>query len=125
MTFIEEELKQLNTIIIPKLLPKLGFNRNTHCSVIFGTAKYMGLGLVCLKGLHLTMQVETIIKHIWNNDKIAESVSIMFWWVQHTVGLGDSILQHSYYIPHLEGTWVNNFRDGLNTIKETIEQDND
>eukprot|EP00957_Ditylum_brightwellii_P077267 5872003-Ditylum_brightwellii.AAC.1 len=125
MTFIDEEHKQVNTILIPKLLPQLGFNRNTHCSVIFGPAKYMGLGLVHLKGLHLAMQVETIIKHIWNNEKIGESALIMFRWAQHTVGLEDSILKLTYHIPHLKGTWVNNFRDGLNTIKGTIELDND
>eukprot|EP00957_Ditylum_brightwellii_P019077 1436073-Ditylum_brightwellii.AAC.1 len=85
----------------------------------------MGLGLVHLKGLHFTMQVETIIKCIQNNDKIGESALIMFQWAQHTVGLGDSILQHTSRIPHIKGTWVNNFRDGLNTIKGTIELDND
>eukprot|EP00957_Ditylum_brightwellii_P133962 10214726-Ditylum_brightwellii.AAC.1 len=61
MAFIDENFKQLNTIFIPKLPPKLGFNRNTQCSVIFDPTKYMGLGLVHLKGLPLAMQVETIL----------------------------------------------------------------
>eukprot|EP00957_Ditylum_brightwellii_P050739 3847267-Ditylum_brightwellii.AAC.1 len=85
----------------------------------------MGLGLVHLKGLHLAMQVETIIKYIRNNDEIGGSALIMFRWAQHTAGLGDSILQHTYNIPHFEGTWVNIFRYGLNTINGTIELEDD
>eukprot|EP00957_Ditylum_brightwellii_P192697 14672721-Ditylum_brightwellii.AAC.1 len=49
----------------------------------------------------------------------------MFQLAQHTAGLGDSILQHTYNIPHLKGTRVNNFRDRLNIIKGTIELNND
>eukprot|EP00957_Ditylum_brightwellii_P132032 10067169-Ditylum_brightwellii.AAC.1 len=45
----------------------------------------------------------------------------MFWWAQHMLGLGQSILKNITPIPHLEGSWVNNFRDELNTIKGTLE----
>eukprot|EP00957_Ditylum_brightwellii_P010781 817559-Ditylum_brightwellii.AAC.1 len=61
----------------------------------------MGLGLAYLKGVHLAMQVEPIIKHIQNNDEIWEAALIMFQWAQHTAG------------------------DGLNTINGTIELKDD
>eukprot|EP00957_Ditylum_brightwellii_P064027 4857139-Ditylum_brightwellii.AAC.1 len=121
MTFREDELQQLDKIRIPRLLPKLGFNRYMKRAIVFGPAKYLGLGLVHLKGLHLAMQVETIVKHIQNKDKICQAAIAMIRWGQLTSGVRYSIMKNTRYIPPMEGAWLKNFRDKLHTIGGTLE----
>eukprot|EP00957_Ditylum_brightwellii_P079381 6035527-Ditylum_brightwellii.AAC.1 len=45
----------------------------------------------------------------------------MSQWAHHMLRLGQAILKNTTPIPHLEGSWVNIFRDKLNTIKGTLE----
>eukprot|EP00957_Ditylum_brightwellii_P024977 1888906-Ditylum_brightwellii.AAC.1 len=40
----------------------------------------------------------------------------MMRWGQHAAGMGFSILKDTRDIPHLEGAWLKNVQDGLNTI---------
>eukprot|EP00957_Ditylum_brightwellii_P159403 12133881-Ditylum_brightwellii.AAC.1 len=45
----------------------------------------------------------------------------MIRWGQHTSGVGYSIMKNTGDIPHIEGAWLKNFRDGLHTIGGTLE----
>eukprot|EP00957_Ditylum_brightwellii_P057201 4334467-Ditylum_brightwellii.AAC.1 len=38
-SFIEKELKTLDSILLPRLLPKLGYNRNTKRAIVFGPTR--------------------------------------------------------------------------------------
>eukprot|EP00957_Ditylum_brightwellii_P057202 4334467-Ditylum_brightwellii.AAC.2 len=49
----------------------------------------------------------------------------MIQWTQDAAGLGFSFLKDTRDIPHLEGTWLKNFRNGLHTIGRTIELEHD
>eukprot|EP00957_Ditylum_brightwellii_P180530 13751793-Ditylum_brightwellii.AAC.1 len=67
------------------------------------------------------MQVKTIVKHIQDKDKISQAATVMIRWGQLISGVGYSIMKNMGDIPHMEGTWLKNFRDGLHTIGGTLE----
>eukprot|EP00957_Ditylum_brightwellii_P020180 1522013-Ditylum_brightwellii.AAC.1 len=67
------------------------------------------------------MQVKTIVKHIRNKDKIGQAEIVMIRWGQLTSGVRYSIMKNTRDIPHMEGAWLKNFRDGLHTIGGTLD----
>eukprot|EP00957_Ditylum_brightwellii_P211685 15366464-Ditylum_brightwellii.AAC.2 len=70
----------------------------------------------------LILQEETELENLKTKT---HKITYAVWWGQHAVGVGFSILKGTQDILHLEGTWLKQNQDGLNTIGRTIKLEHD
>jgi hypothetical protein len=99
-----DEYDKVQQAVIPTILTKLRFNRNTPREIIFGPDEMMGLGLRDLyvhKGTKTTL---TVIRAIRAQSEIGKLIEIILDWAQLIAGVGFYILQDTKKrIPKIEG----------------------
>eukprot|EP00957_Ditylum_brightwellii_P100377 7651052-Ditylum_brightwellii.AAC.1 len=66
------------------------------------------------------MQLDYIVKHIRADTDSGKSAECMLQWAQQCAGTATFILEDTTPLPHIEGKWVNNLRDGLQHINGKI-----
>eukprot|EP00957_Ditylum_brightwellii_P143441 10928195-Ditylum_brightwellii.AAC.1 len=66
------------------------------------------------------MQIEALITHIQMADSIGNTALIMLRKAQMAIGVGIPVLKDHGRLPHLEGGWVENAQDRLNTINAMV-----
>jgi hypothetical protein len=124
--FSESLLNSIQSCAICAFVPKCGYNRNTHRSIIFGPKHLAGAGFTPLYLLQGEGQILQFLK-FWRTDTpTSRLLRIAQSWFQYQSGLGQSILTNVHqHLPHIESRWLPSLRLFLSRIKATIELDQD
>eukprot|EP00957_Ditylum_brightwellii_P132749 10122648-Ditylum_brightwellii.AAC.1 len=65
-----EQCKDLQTILMSRLLPRLGYHQHFPHTVAFGPEKYGGIGLQSLVGKQAVAKITFVIKHLRAENEI-------------------------------------------------------
>jgi hypothetical protein len=111
--------------MINAILPKMGFSSKTTRAVVYGSTRYLGLGLRHLGAEQGVQQTLLFLKHIRANQKLSTLLRIGLTWFQLQAGLTDPVLEcPELDIPYLEIGWLfRSLRQFLQSIQATIEID--
>jgi hypothetical protein len=70
-----KECEEIQRPVVNAILPKMGINRNTARTVVFGTSKYGGLGLDNLSAVQLFAQLQYLIGSLRTQETTGDFVS--------------------------------------------------
>jgi hypothetical protein len=121
----ESELILIQSRASRRMLPKIGYNRNTPKAVIYGPMTFGGIEMRTLYVKQGLGQLTFFLK-FWRTDfEASQLLRIALAWNQYMAGTGTSILLDvSTPLPHLETKWIPSLRGFLNSIDGSIELDN-
>jgi hypothetical protein len=117
-----KQLRAVQTSVLPLVLSKSGFNRNTHRAVIHGPCEYGGAGFVPLSVHAGVGQILHFIR-LWRSPHLVEGkfLQIVTRAVQRQAGISNFILQDTTTrLPQVEAKWLMALRSFLASIDGTI-----
>ena len=89
------------------MIPRCGFNRNTHRSIIYGPQQYGGASFQHLAVEQGTLQVAYFIRQWRKRSLVGEILQCAVAWLQTSVGVSYSVFQRPQTaLPHLESKWI-------------------
>ena len=96
------------------IIPRCGYNRHTHISIIFGPRSLGGAGFKHLdveQGVH---QVTYFLRHWRLSSTMGKALQCVIAWAQLSVGVSYPILEYPQRpLPHLEALWIHSMRHFL------------
>jgi hypothetical protein len=104
-----KECEELQMPVVNAILPKIGINRNTSRSVIFGTSKYDGLGLDHLAAVQGFGQLQYLIGSLRTQDTTGDLYQMLLEYTQLECGTATPILEaefHRYEQTILTKNWI-------------------
>jgi hypothetical protein len=106
------------------IIPRCGFNRNTHRSIIYGPH---GLGGANFRHLYVEQGVQQV-SYFLRQWRLQSAVGKMFKcvlaWLQVSVGVSYAVLEHpSRELPHCEALWMSSMRACLSNTDSSIQLD--
>jgi hypothetical protein len=108
--------------VIAMILPKMGIVRNAARKVVFGTAKYVGLGLDHLATIQNYSRLQYLIGHIRSKSITSKLIRKQLDYTQLEVGcsaqvLGQDFTRYSQAI--LCPNWITSIWESLHACKAT------
>ena len=91
-TFTDKECNEIQKSFMHKLLPKIGLNRNTPRSIIYGPRSLGGRGLMDLRTEQATIQWKNTIGHMRRMDAVGKALHITLHDHQIEIGSASSFL---------------------------------
>eukprot|EP00957_Ditylum_brightwellii_P171749 13074838-Ditylum_brightwellii.AAC.1 len=88
-------------------------------ALVYCKTKILGSSFFHLKYFHISARVMYLIKHLCHKSYIDDTVQTMINWAQHTTGISTPILTTHRPLPHLKGSWINQFGQDLYSINNT------
>jgi hypothetical protein len=95
-----KRLKKLQSKATRATLMKLGFNRNTARRVVYGPARYGGLGFRDLAVEQGIAQVELFIRHTRAGSSQGKLLRIALSWWQLVIGVSYPLLEYQLQASH-------------------------
>ena len=104
-TFLTSELAEMQKKCVHAMLPKMGLNRHTPRTVIYGPKQLGGLQLLDLRVEQPTLHLEATIGHLRRGQKIGKTLTIALRNLQIEVGTGKPFYElnpddHQYITPN-------------------------
>jgi hypothetical protein len=91
---------------ISELLSRMGYNSHMPRAVVFGPAKYGGLGLRHLYTEQGTAQTLCFIRHVRHGGQVGQNIRIALAWFQLIAGVSFSALEKPEFpLPYAEDRW--------------------
>jgi hypothetical protein len=87
-----KECEEIQRPVVNATLPKMGINRNTARSVVFGTRNYGGLGLDHLAAVQGFGQLQYLIGSLQTQDTTGDLYQILLEYTQLECGTATPIL---------------------------------
>jgi hypothetical protein len=91
-----KECKEIQRPVVNTILPKIGMNRNTSRSVVFGTSKYGGLGLDHLAAVQRFGQLQYLIGSLRKQDTTGDMYKFLLEYTQLECGTATPILEANF-----------------------------
>jgi hypothetical protein len=88
-----KECEEIQRPVINVILPKMGINRNTSRSVVFGTSTYGGLGLDHLAAVEGFGQLQYLIGSLPTQDTTCDLYQMLLEYTQSECGTATPILE--------------------------------
>ena len=103
----EKQLGRIQLKAMMILIPRCGFNRNTHRSIIYGPQQLGGATFRNLVVEQGTLQVTYFLRHWRMKSLVGELLQCAVAWLQASVGVSYSVFQRPQTVlPHLESKWL-------------------
>ena len=103
-------------------LTGMGYNRNMHLAVVYGSPKYGGIGMQSLSTNQGILGTISLLRLI--NSQVESRVSnlsvIDIMYIQMEAGTSEPILEDTRPIPYLEPGWIPTIRQFLHSIDAKI-----
>eukprot|EP00957_Ditylum_brightwellii_P185614 14132232-Ditylum_brightwellii.AAC.1 len=115
----EKQGDKLISVLDPKLLPRMGYQRMFPKAIVFVTAKYSGIGLYHPMAEEAVATIAFVLKHLRADNSVGQVLAILLRWAQILAGVSTYILQDTRLIPHMEGKWVENLRGCIHKVGAT------
>ncbi len=116
-TFLSETiLEKAQSLTMPLILSKLGYNQNMPKSVVYTLTSHGGLGLCHLyteQGLEKILQM---MKHIRAKTSLGTLIESTIQAYQMQAGLADIVLINTRPLPWTPNRWINSLCHTLHTI---------
>ena len=114
------QMKAMNIII-----PRCGFNRNTHRSIIYGPQRLGGAGFRHLAVEQGALQLAYFLRHWRLQSQVGKMLQCTVHWMHLSVGVSYSILENpTVQLPHLESKWIASMRDFMARHQLYMQLDN-
>jgi hypothetical protein len=91
-TLSYKEFEDVQRAVIDAILPKMGIVRNSARKVVFGTAKYGGLGLNHLATIQNYSRLQYLIGHIRSNSITDKLIRQQLDYTQLEIGCSEQVL---------------------------------
>ena len=115
--YSEKRLNQAERQSIPSLISKMGYNRNTHRSLMYGPTEQAGGGLIRWYWLQGEGQILTFLKHWRTQGVIGDALRVAVAWFQHNSGSGIPLFQYPEIpINYTDSRWLASLRQFLSRI---------
>jgi hypothetical protein len=108
-----KECEELHRPVLNAILPKMGINRNTSRSVVFGTSKYGGLGIDHPAAVQGFDQLQYLIGRLQTQDTTGDLYQILLEYTQLECGTATPILEVNF--PRYEHTILT--KTGLRNVR--------
>ena len=114
-------MDKVQSIAMPTLLSKCGFNRNTKRTIVYGPWELGGCTLCNLyveQGLGVVKQILTYLRSSGQPRKLLE---ISIAWAQYSAGTKLSIFYNADdELPHLDAPYLQHIRTFLSDVKASL-----
>jgi hypothetical protein len=122
-TLTQQECYNIQTPVVNAIFPKMGISRKAHRSVVFGAARFGGLGLEHLASYQGHNRLQYVMGHLCYNSTTGKLMRSMLDYTQlECVCLGN-VLEEDYkrYSRILmTENWINGIWEHLHSCKSTL-----
>jgi hypothetical protein len=115
--------EEIQRPVVNAILPKMGINRNTARTVVFGTSKYGGLGLDHLSAVQGFAQLQYLIGSLRTQDTTGDLYQMLLEYTQLECGTDTTILEADFtmYEPAiLAKNWITECWRYMSLCKSTV-----
>jgi hypothetical protein len=91
-----KECEEIQRPVINAILPKMGINRNTARSAVFGTSKYVGLGIDHLAAVQGFGQMQYMIGSLWTQNTTGNMYQMLLEYTQLECSTVTQILEANF-----------------------------
>jgi hypothetical protein len=91
-----QECEDIQRPVINTILQKMGIHRKAARAVVFGTAKFGGLGLEHLAILQGHIRPQYLLGHLWCGDHTGQLMRMLIEYTQLEFGTMENILEQDY-----------------------------
>jgi exonuclease III len=119
-----KQLTKVQTRAMSIIIPRCGYNRNTHRSIIYGPQRLGGASFRHLYIEQGILQVTYFLRHWRTQSQIGKLFRCTISWLQLSLGVSYPVLsQPSTPLPHMESKWIASMRSFLAEQKLSIQLD--
>ena len=98
-----KQLQKVQTRAISIIVPRCGYNCNTHCSIIYGPYRIGGAGSRHLAVEQGILQVTYLLRHVRKQSQVGKLILYALSWLQLSVGVSHPVLEQPLQpLPHIE-----------------------
>jgi hypothetical protein len=115
-----KHLEKAQSTIAQAVLPKMGYNRNMPISIVYGAAKYGGIGLQNLVTEQGLVHATFLISHLRANTDVYKHLIILLETYMLLAGTISSPLQYLTAYTYIQSPWIDTLRHFLRSIQATI-----
>jgi hypothetical protein len=106
------------------IIPRCGYNRNTHRSINYGPQRLGGASFRHLATEQGTLQVTYFLRQWRKRSQVGRLFRCVLSWLRLSVGVSFPVLeQPTQALPHDESKWLSSLRSFLATQKLSIHLD--
>jgi exonuclease III len=117
-----KQLQKVQTRAMSIIVPRCGYNRNTHRSIIYGPHRLGGAGFRHLAVEQGVLQVTYFLRHVRQQSQVGKLILCALSWLQLSVGVSYPVLEQPLNpLPHIESLWLTSLRDFLASHKLSIQ----
>ena len=115
--FSKKQAAAINNQVVYQCLPVCGFNRHFPREVVYGPARYGGMGWENLRSIQILEKVKFFIRHVRADEKLGKLIQILVESVQLQAGISESVLNTKIrWEVYVESTWLSSLKEGLHEI---------
>ena len=120
----ERQLTKIQTKAMSIIVPRCGFNRNTHKSILYGPQLMGGANFRHLAVEQGLLQVQYFLRHWRSQSQVGRLLKNVMAWLQLSVGVSFPILEHpNILLPHMESKWIASMRSFLSRVHSMLHLD--
>ena len=118
------QLTKIQVKAMSIIIPRCGYNRNTHRAIIYGPHRIGGAGFRHLKVEQGVLHVAYFLRHLRKKSQIGQLFRCAISWLQLSIGVSYSVFASPQIIlPHLEAKWLASMRTFLADQNLSIQLD--
>jgi hypothetical protein len=118
----EEQCSQVEKIIKPSLVKKLGLPDTFPNLMLYGDKYFGGVGILQLFAEQGSMnQTLSIMRHIQAKSTLGDQILIALRHYQNQAGISKCVLSDTIPLPHMSIPWFDTFRQYLDNINGRLE----
>jgi hypothetical protein len=122
-TFSFKECDDLQRNVVNAILPKMGITSKAPRSVVFGMARYGGIGLDHLAAVQSRGQLQYLLGHICCKDTTGQLIRMMMEFTQMEYGCTGNVFEQSYKQYSgaiIDENWITTIWAHLERCKATV-----
>jgi hypothetical protein len=122
-TLSYKECEDVQRAVVAAILPKIGIVRNAARKVLFGTAKYCGLGINHLATIQNYSRLQYLIGHIRSKSITSKLIRQQLDYTQLESGCSEQVLSqdyNQYSQAILCPNWITAIRESLHACKASL-----
>jgi hypothetical protein len=109
-----KQLHRVQTRAMSIIIPRCGYNRHTHRSIIYGPQHIGGAGFRHLYTEQGLLKVAYFLRHLRTPSQIGTLLRCTLSWLQLSIGVSFPVLsQTAVPLPHMEVKWISSMRTFL------------
>jgi hypothetical protein len=122
-TLTQQESYNIQKPVVNAIFPKMGISRKAHLGVVFGTARFGGLGLEHLAAYKGNNRLQYLMGHLRCNSTTGKLMCSMLDYTQLECGCSGNVLEQDYgrYARVLmTENWITGIWEHLYSCKSTL-----